>query len=332
MGCCEIIQHHYSTIYLNVSKPLVPVARDGRGTVKPINDLDLPILMAPRGFCDPSENSQNPSELVVLIKSCVRCRKDRYWTRETLMQPHLWSDFRVRFVFVTGIPSVNYTGNIHFEGVSVNHRSHGNEKQDYVSTKGELLSEANQFGDMLIGDFEDHYFSLTLKQTFIFRWISAFCAHESQLFLFLDHDYTVIPTNLIRFVRGLPAEILPELSFGIPGQNHLVVRPQQKSNNRWAISEDEFPWDYYPAYFGGHSYVKGINVVTDLAIASAFVHPLRVEDAYMGILRYKLQIQTYVVRKFVHRVQSAEELQSTIIGNSWYIHKFFNWKIGQIIQ
>ncbi|VDP70779.1 unnamed protein product [Echinostoma caproni] len=297
-------------------KETVSLVRQGHKVVrKPINDPNIPILVAPRGFCDPSKNKQDSSELVVLIKSCVRCRKDRYWARETYMQPHLWGDFHIRFVF----------------GVSVHHRSHGNEKQDYVNTKRELITEANQFGDILIGDFEDNYFSLTLKQAFTFRWASVFCAHETQLFLFLDHDYTAIPTNLIRFVRGLPAEILPDVSFGIPGQNHLVLRPEKASDNRWAISEDEFPWDYYPAYFGGYSYMKGINIVTDMAIASAFVHPLRVEDAHMGILRYRAGVQTYVIPQLVHTVNSAKELRTIICGNSWHIRNFFNWTTGRII-
>ncbi|VDP92625.1 unnamed protein product [Echinostoma caproni] len=312
-------------------KETVSLVRQGQKVFrKPINDPDISILAAPRGFCESNKNERNRSEIVVLIKSCVRCQGDRHWARLTYMQPHLWSGFRIRFVFVTGMPAVNYTGKIHFEGVSVNHRSHGNDKTDYENSKRELLSEAIRFGDLLIGDFEDHYFSLTLKQAFIFRWISAFCAHESSLFLFLDHDFAVIPSNLISLVRGFPEEILPDLSFGIRGQSHLVVRPRTAHHNRWAVSEDEFPWDYYPAYFGGHSYIKGISVVTDLAIASAFVRPLREEDAHMGILRFKMQIPTYVVRHFTHGVGTAEELRKITSTRSGYIIKYFNWTTGQI--
>ncbi|VDP72497.1 unnamed protein product [Echinostoma caproni] len=137
------------------------------------------LLEVPKGFCEPGRNGRNRSEIVVLIKSCVRCQQDRAEARRTYMQPHLWGDFRIRFVFVTGMPSVGYTGNMHFDGVSVKYHSHGNDKKDYEHAKRELFSEANHFGDLLIGDFEDHYFSLTMKQTFIFRWISVFCAHES---------------------------------------------------------------------------------------------------------------------------------------------------------
>ncbi|VDP92255.1 unnamed protein product [Echinostoma caproni] len=299
---------------------------------EPINDPDMHILMVPRGFCDPSRNKRSRSDLVVLIKSCVRCHWDRNRARATYMQPHLWGDFRIRFAFVTGMPPENYTGNIHFKGVSVNYRSHGNDKQDYERTKNELFSEANQWGDLLIGDFMDHYFSLTTKQTFMLRWISAFCPQESSLFLFLDHDFAVIPNNLIRLVREFPAEILPDLSFGILGQDHVVRRPVKYSDNRWAISEDEFPWDYYPAYFGGHSYIKGINVVTDLSIASAYVRLLRIEDVYMGILRYKLRMQTYAVGHFVHRVWSAEELRNVTSANFKHVRKYFNWTSGQIIE
>ncbi|VDP77946.1 unnamed protein product [Echinostoma caproni] len=300
-------------------------------TKKPINDQDISILVAPAGLCESNREEKIRSEIVVVVKSCVRCQEDRRWARATYMQLHLWGDFRIRFVFVTGIPARNYTGNIHFDGVSVNHRSHGNEKQDYEYSERELFSEANKFDDILIGDFEDHYFSLTLKQAFIFRWISAFCTHESSLFLFLDHDFAVIPGNLIRLVRGFPAQILADLSFGIRLQGHLVLRPIKEYHNRWAISEDEFPWKYYPPYFGGHAYIKGINIVTDLAIASAFIRPLRAEDSHMGIMRYKMGIPTYAVWHFAHGVSTAEELRKVTSTRSLYIMKYFNWTTGQII-
>ncbi|VDP91145.1 unnamed protein product [Echinostoma caproni] len=310
----------------------VSLVRQGQKVVrKPINDPDMSVLVAPRGFCKPDGNERNRSETVVVIKSCVRCQGDRQWARATYMQPHLWGDFRIRFVFVTGMPAINYTGYIHFEGVSVKYRSHGNEKQDYENSKRELFSEANQFDDILIGDFEDHYFSLTQKQIFTFRWISAFCANESSLFLFLDHDFAVMPSNLIRLVREFSTEILPDLSFGIRWQNHRVIRPWKHSNNRWAISEDEFPWDYYPPYFGGHAYIKGINVVTDLAIASAFIHPLRAEDSHMGIMRYKMRIPTYGVWHFRHRVGSADGLRYITCVRTGYMINYFNWTTGKII-
>ena len=61
-------------------------------------------------------------------------------------------------------------------------------------------SEAQEFGDIVQGDFIDTYYNNTWKTMMALKWLNEYCAGV-QFALFVDDDYYVSTKNLLKFIR-----------------------------------------------------------------------------------------------------------------------------------
>ncbi|VDN13288.1 unnamed protein product [Dibothriocephalus latus] len=68
-----------------------------------------------------------------------------------------------------------------------------------------------------------------------------------------------------------------------------VIRPfKDPSRNKWAVTADEVPWSDFPPYFWGVSYFVGMDVISDLVVATAYTRFLWVDDSFLGFAIAKL--------------------------------------------
>lgn len=290
---------------------------------KPVNNPQVTPHTTPSGLCTNSGHDEQKYDLLVAIKTCVQCVERRMHARNTFMKQHLWRHFRIRFFFVTGLPPQSLPSVFRFDGINVSYSHERYGKSNWSLAKYNLLREASNFDDLLIGLFDDHYYSLFTKQLFTFRWLATYCTRFANLFLFLDDDFGVVPVNLIRFVRSLPREIQPKLNVGIKYQNLFVVRDNK---SKWGMSRDEIPWPVYAPYFAGAAYMLGRDVLTDLAIGMLFQNPGRIDDAVMGITMFRLHYPIYTIKRFSHYVDSVDDLRMKVCAKTTYIDKYYDWE------
>ena len=50
-----------------------------------------------------------------------------------------------------------------------------------------MLAEADTNNDVVIEDFQDTYLNLTLKSTFMLKWLNGRCSH-AKFVMKVDHD------------------------------------------------------------------------------------------------------------------------------------------------
>ncbi|CAH8642031.1 unnamed protein product [Heterobilharzia americana] len=261
----------------------------------PINNPEMLALWVPKGICNP-RNRENVPDLIVIVKSCVYSTSKRHRARQTFMQKYLWPNFNVRFLFVLGIPMNNESNTFKFDdNIYVLNTKWWSLSQKYGDSKWlfikDLVKEAALYDDLLIGSFHDTYYNLTKKLIFTFRWLSAFCPDQVPLYLFMDDDYDLVPRNVIQFHRNHTNEYLRNMTGGFIRPTRTVFRPLvNETSSVWAMSVKEFPWETYPPYYYGLTYMLGANVLQQLAIASGFVQEIRIDDVYLGILFNKLNI------------------------------------------
>lgn len=247
------------------------------------------------------------------------------------MQRRLWSDFKVKFVFVTGEPDSERRSNFTFDAVNITLRR----APDHLTPTERLALlnlEADTYGDMLIGQFDDTYYNLTLKMMTTFRWVSAYC--RSPVVLFIDDDYSIVPSNLIRLLRSTPAKLLPWLNLGTKGANGIVKRPITGSSrqNIYAISTDDYPWETYPSYSSGAAYLLGRRVITDVTIAMAFVQPIRFDDAFLGMTLSKLGFNVIKLSGMNHGADDkCAKAGNTITSHGKYVDACFDWQTGELM-
>ncbi|KER22270.1 hypothetical protein T265_14897 [Opisthorchis viverrini] len=295
----------------------------------PINDPYLEVFHKPKNVCFRT-NENDTQELVVLIKSCAGCFLDRKHVRETYMQKYLWGDFRIQFAFVTGLPAEKSKEPILIENVLENNRQGWpNGNLDATSLKALLFEEAVLFDDIVVGNFLDTYFNLTLKQMFTFRWVSVFCKYQSPVYLFIDNDYSIVPANLIKLVRSIPNTFKPRMNAGIRGPDRIVRRPKLKDGvERGGVSEDEIPWNIYPEYSSGACYFIGADLLIDVTVATAFTKRFRFEDAYLSFVWTKLKQRVYAFKALRHYIGPNQDISDLAIGPQVAVDKQMNWKSG----
>ncbi|CAH8872197.1 unnamed protein product [Trichobilharzia szidati] len=263
----------------------------------PINNPELFVFRSPKRTCNPCQKEIVP-DLVVVIKSCTYCTEKRSRVRQTFMQKHLWTGINVQFVFVVGIPYPGESNIFVIDGYKhrlkhfwwTSSKKHDNEKWTFMKR---LVREADQYEDLLVGFFHDTYFNLTTKLIFTVRWLSAFCSEQIPLFLFIDDDYDLVPRNVVKFYRSHSKEYLRSLTGGHVFSPSTVYRPESREaiNGVWEVTFNEFPWKVYPKFYFGLTYLLGSSIVKRVAVASAFTKHMRIDDAFLGIVLNKLNIQ-----------------------------------------
>ncbi|KAH8868676.1 Beta-1,3-galactosyltransferase 5 [Schistosoma japonicum] len=329
-------RHHLNDDYLMRNESYIqhPVlTRNAKGESIPINNDALIAMRLPSDTCNPCSRNKKV-DLVVIVKSCVYCFEQRAYARTTYMNKDLWKNFSVHFVFTVGLPTPNETSTYYFDGVKTSLTTNSL----YLSTKYEsskwsaakiLSNESKVYNDLLIGAFYDNYFNLTTKMIFTLRWITNFCISHSPLFLFIDDDYLLHPNNTINLIRKFNKSQLKSLAAGSVYFGK-VDRPNNGYGARWAISYNEYPWDYYPRYFLGIGYFLGSDVVHDASIAMAFTKQLRIDDVYLGIILKRLNI-TLTHLDNIHIHPGKEQLKSGAFMITKYLaENYVNWTTGLI--
>ena len=195
-----------------------------------------------------------------------------------------------------------------------------------------LYNESKTYQDLVIGGFHDTYYNLTLKLIFAFRWASSFCDGQTPLFLLLDDDMSIIPMNLIRLVHQIPQQYRVNFNSGVPFPDRIVIRPKSGAgSNRWAVSENEFPWNMYPPYATGAASMIGAKMVCDAAIAMAFTKFYRIDDAYLGIVWKKLDYSTLEISGF--RLNMNEnQFNDTVIVPRSALDRYIDWSSGKALK
>ena len=89
----------------------------------------------------------------------------------------------------------------------------------------EVSKESVKYKDIILGDFEDEYFSNTLKTMMGHKWAVENC-DKAKHFLFVDDDYFVSVKNLVTFINGYDSN--RELYAGKLSERGLLARELSK--------------------------------------------------------------------------------------------------------
>lgn len=138
--------------------------------------------------------------------------------------------------------------------------------------------ESNNNGDIIQFDFVDSYQNLTLKILNGFRWVVENCG-KVRYILKADDDVFV---NVIVILDVLKSYTVPPRGavFGFIYGGGQVWR-----HGMWAVSRDDYPKDFYPAYASGTAYLLTRNLLEDIISIAERKNYFRVEDVYItGII------------------------------------------------
>ncbi|XP_010214919.1 PREDICTED: beta-1,3-galactosyltransferase 1-like, partial [Tinamus guttatus] len=148
--------------------------------------------------------------------------------------------------------------------------------------------EQQEFGDMLVGSYQDTYHNLTLKVMHGLKWACEQC--WPRYILKMDEDCFVNTNCLPAFLAELNTVSMGLYVGSLFSRKKRQVICEPSASGTCRPSRDSRP-DEYPPYPSGIGYILSLDAAEKILEATQHVHPIPVEDAYIGILAEEAGVQ-----------------------------------------
>ncbi|CAN2389521.1 Fringe-like [Pristimantis euphronides] len=227
------------------------------------------------------------SFLLIAVKSIVEDFDRRESVRKTWGKEGVINGARVRRVFLLGIPR-NKTA---------------------VSMWDSLLQqESHYYKDILLWDFLDTFFNLTLKEIHFLSWAEEYCSNVKFIFKG-DADVFVNVENLIHFLQSQdPSE---DLFVGDIINN---AKPIRSKKSKYYIPETMYGLGMYPAYAGGGGFLMSGVTMKKLAKSCNEVELFPIDDVFLGMCLQRINLTPVLHAGFktfgITRPSAAPHLQT----------------------
>ncbi|KAG8437657.1 hypothetical protein GDO86_008390, partial [Hymenochirus boettgeri] len=202
--------------------------------------------------------------LLIAIKSTVEEFDRRESVRKTWGREGLISGVRVQRVFLLGTPK-NKTAVSVWESL--------------------MRQESHYFKDILLWDFIDTFFNLTLKEIHFLSWAEEFCGNVQFIFKG-DADVFVNVENIINFLQNqTPSEDL------FVGDIIHQARPIRSKKSKYYIPETMYGLGMYPSYAGGGGFLMSVATMKKLSQACKEVELFPIDDVFLGMCLQRINLK-----------------------------------------
>ncbi|XP_004569227.1 UDP-GlcNAc:betaGal beta-1,3-N-acetylglucosaminyltransferase 9 isoform X1 [Maylandia zebra] len=219
--------------------------------------IDQPEKCHIRGAEEQGGGSNNAPYMLIAVKSIAADFDKRQVVRRTWgKEGHFENDVSIRTVFLLGVPK-NRTA---------------------LPLWDQLLSyESQTYKDVLLWDFEDTFFNLTLKETHFLNWINSSCPRVKFIFKG-DADVYVNVENILEMLRGQqPNEDL------FIGDIIIRAKPIRRRTSKYYVPEFLYGGGLYPDYAGGGGFVMSGHTAQRLSSACRQVELFPIDDVFLGM-------------------------------------------------
>nr|VZI17960.1 unnamed protein product [Spirometra erinaceieuropaei] len=205
-------------------------------------------------------------------------------------------------VFSVGLPRSSGGRSFQRDGFNISLPDRAGEAMEKMQTRRSevlrnLAEEARVNGDLLLGDFEDTYYNLSLKLLDTFQFASFFCLphftfqKRLPVFILLDDDFAFNVGIMKAELRDLTDTQIRRVTWGRPHNHFKVSRPLPlRVNSKWSVSKREVPWPNHAPFAPGNFYVIGADVLQEIALTMYFTLQLPIDDAWLGLVMSKLDL------------------------------------------
>ncbi|XP_041124829.1 UDP-GlcNAc:betaGal beta-1,3-N-acetylglucosaminyltransferase 9-like [Polyodon spathula] len=202
--------------------------------------------------------------LLIAIKSVAEEFEKREVVRKTWGAEGLLNGVKIKMVFLLGVPK-NQT--------------------EFPEWELLLRYESRVHRDILLWDFQDTFFNLTLKEINFLKWLDVFCPNVKFIFKG-DADVYVNVDNIV--------ELLKERS---PGEDVFIgdviyqAQPIRSKKSKYFIPEMVYGQGLYPAYAGGGGFIMSGFTAKRLERACREVELFPIDDVFMGMCLLRIGLK-----------------------------------------
>ncbi|KAM8946558.1 N-acetyllactosaminide beta-1,3-N-acetylglucosaminyltransferase 2 [Pelodytes ibericus] len=145
--------------------------------------------------------------------------------------------------------------------------------------------ESQKYKDILLWNYRDTFFNLTLKEVLFLKWVSHSCA-DAQFIFKGDDDVFVNTHQILDYLKTLSAEKAKNLFIGDVIKD---AGPHRDKKLKYYIPESLFEGSY-PPYAGGGGFLYSGQLALRLYNATSRVLLYPIDDVYTGMVLEKLGI------------------------------------------
>nr|XP_033798738.1 UDP-GlcNAc:betaGal beta-1,3-N-acetylglucosaminyltransferase 9 isoform X2 [Geotrypetes seraphini] len=204
--------------------------------------------------------TQRDPFLLIAIKSIVEDFDRREIVRKTWGREGSINGLCIRRVFLLGVPK---------------------NKTTVAMWETLVQHESQTYKDILLWDFVDTFFNLTLKEIHFLNWAAEFCSNVNFIFKG-DNDVFVNMENIVDFLEvRSPTEDL----FVGDIINH--AKPIRLRKSKYFIPEIMYGLGMYPPYAGGGGFLMSGITMTKLSQACKEVELFPIDDVFLVLIALK---------------------------------------------
>ncbi|XP_024072113.1 UDP-GlcNAc:betaGal beta-1,3-N-acetylglucosaminyltransferase 8 [Terrapene carolina triunguis] len=141
-----------------------------------------------------------------------------------------------------------------------------------------IAYESRAYGDVLVWDFEDTFFNLTLKDFLFLGWALAHCP-DARFVLKGDDDVFINTPRVLAFLGPLTGRRAQTL---YTGQVMANASPFRQATSKYYIPESFYAGPY-PAYAGGGGYIFSGRLAPALFLVAQHLAFYPIDDVYTGL-------------------------------------------------
>uniref|UniRef100_A0A3B5B7U5 Hexosyltransferase n=1 Tax=Stegastes partitus TaxID=144197 RepID=A0A3B5B7U5_9TELE len=219
--------------------------------------IDQPEKCHVGGAEEEEGGSRKAPYMLIAVKSVAADFDKRQVVRRTWgKEGHFQNGVSIRTVFLLGVPR----------------------NRSALPLWDRLLGyESQTFRDILLWDFEDTFFNLTLKETHFLEWVNSSCPHVKFIFKG-DADVYVNVENILEMLRGQkPDEDL------FVGDIIIHAKPIRRRTSKYYVPEFVYGGGLYPNYAGGGGFVMSGHTARRLSSACQQVEVFPIDDVFLGM-------------------------------------------------
>lgn len=172
-----------------------------------------------------------------------------------------------------------------------------------------VREESKKYGDLLILDLDESFYSLSYKVMIGFQWITDNCAGYK--FLLKGDDDIFVNNHALMNLLHEPKTPKDHLYVGNRMYVSEVIR-----NGRYGVSREEYKRDNYPRYNSGGGFVMSSDVVSKMIPHFDWKAPLKIDDAFMGALILKAGVDCIADERFHMYDRGCNFAPNTIVSHA----------------
>ncbi|KAG2467339.1 B3GN2 acetylglucosaminyltransferase, partial [Polypterus senegalus] len=155
---------------------------------------------------------------------------------------------------------------------------------DFFPNLSEMLEhESKMYNDILLWDYRDSFFNLTIKEVLFLEWFYQYCPNAQ--FIFKGDDDVFVNTHrIVEYLKGLQKPKAKDLFVGDVITN---AGPHRNKKLKYFIPESMFVGSY-PSYAGGGGFLYSGDLALRLYNISQQVLLFPIDDVYTGMCLKKL--------------------------------------------